>query len=233
MNNNLLQIKIKQRLNKLASHDYDNIECWQIAEVFNKVQLEWVRRQLHGGNAYKEADGQSKRRIDDLQILLTTYPLKMTDEGVYYQSCDIPEDYLEFKRIAASAVDDCCPKRPLAVYLADESDTDVLLKDALKQPSFEWAETFGSLFGNTVRIYTNGSFEVVDPSLVYFRKPRSVEFKDCQNPNTGASFSADVTCEFKDDIVEILIDETAAVLAADIESQFQYQVRTAQAEKNN
>lgn len=31
MDNNTLQIKIKQRLNKLASSDYDNIECWKIA----------------------------------------------------------------------------------------------------------------------------------------------------------------------------------------------------------
>ena len=33
MTNSLLQIKIKQRLNKLASLDYDNIECWQVTET--------------------------------------------------------------------------------------------------------------------------------------------------------------------------------------------------------
>ena len=50
MNNNTIQIKIKERLNKLDSLDYDNIECWQIVEAFNKTQIEWCRRQLHGGN---------------------------------------------------------------------------------------------------------------------------------------------------------------------------------------
>ncbi len=50
MTNAALQLKIKQRLNKLASNDYDNIECWQIVEAFNKAQVEWVRRQLHGNN---------------------------------------------------------------------------------------------------------------------------------------------------------------------------------------
>ena len=39
MNNTTLQIKFKQRLNKLASNDYDNIQCWQIVEVFNKAVL--------------------------------------------------------------------------------------------------------------------------------------------------------------------------------------------------
>ena len=47
MNNQILQLKIKQRLNKLDSNDYDNIEHWQIIEAFNKAQIQWVRRNLH------------------------------------------------------------------------------------------------------------------------------------------------------------------------------------------
>ena len=70
MNNNTLQLKIKQRLNKLDSNDYDNIEKWQIVEAFNKAQKDWCRRQLHGTNQKSEGDEQSIRRIDDLQILL-------------------------------------------------------------------------------------------------------------------------------------------------------------------
>ena len=75
MNNTTLQIKFKQRLNKLASNDYDNIECWQIVEAFNKAQVEWCRRQLHGNNMYKEGDEASKRRVDDLQPLLESVVL--------------------------------------------------------------------------------------------------------------------------------------------------------------
>ena len=74
MNNATLQLKLKQRLNKLDSQDYDNIEPWQMIEAFNKAQLEWCRRNLHGNNPYKEGDEGSKKRIDDLQILLTELP---------------------------------------------------------------------------------------------------------------------------------------------------------------
>mgnify|MGYP003301220145 CR=1 FL=1 len=70
MENSTLFIKLKQRLNKLDSNDYDNIECWQFIEAFNKAQIEWCRRNLHGGNMYKEGDELSKKRIDDLQPLL-------------------------------------------------------------------------------------------------------------------------------------------------------------------
>ena len=53
MTNATLQIKFKQRLNKIASNDYDNIECWQIIEAFNKAQISWCRRQLHGTNQFR------------------------------------------------------------------------------------------------------------------------------------------------------------------------------------
>ena len=70
MNNNLVVLKVNQRLNKLASGDFDNIQPWMTVEAFNKGVVSWCRRNLHGLNAKQEGDEQSKRRIDDLQILL-------------------------------------------------------------------------------------------------------------------------------------------------------------------
>ena len=86
MDNSTVQLKLKQRLNKLSSNDYDNIESWQIAEAFNKAQVEWSRRQLHGGNMYKEGDEFSKRRIDDMQVLLRELPLTGTQNDTYFQT---------------------------------------------------------------------------------------------------------------------------------------------------
>ena len=83
MLNETLRIKLKQRLNKLSSNDFDNIENWQILEAFNKSQIEWVRRQLHGNNIYKEGDEMSKRRVDDLQILLEELDLTGTETDRY------------------------------------------------------------------------------------------------------------------------------------------------------
>ena len=80
MLNSTITIKIKQRINKLDSNDYDNIECWQIVEAFNKAQVEWSRRQLHGINLVKEGDEQSTRRKDDLQVLMETSQLPLADQ---------------------------------------------------------------------------------------------------------------------------------------------------------
>jgi hypothetical protein len=50
MLNQTIVLKVKQRLNKLDSQDYDNLETWQIIEAFNKAQVGWCRRNLHGIN---------------------------------------------------------------------------------------------------------------------------------------------------------------------------------------
>jgi hypothetical protein len=234
MNNNLLQIKIKQRLNKLASFDYDNIECWMIQEAFNKAQIEWVRRRLHGLNAAREAAEQSVTVVDDIQILLNEVELKGNKTTRYFETNSIPSNYLHFVRVSAKAKTDCCPLRNfVSVYQAEEANVDVLLGDNFKQPSFEWAETFCTILGDKIRIYTDGKFDVVDARLIYYRKPKEIQIQGCINISTGITNSINVECELKEDICEILVDETAAILAGDIESITQYQRDTQNAQRNS
>lgn len=216
MNNNLLQIKIKERLNKLASFDYDNLECWQIVEAFNKAQIQWTRKQLRGYNPKREGDGSSKQSIDDLQFLLKPFPIKISPKDGYYETAITPVDYMAFKSISVKAKTECCPAKTIRVYMADASDVDALLADLHRRPSFEWGETFSVMINKKLRIYTQNKFDLSDPSLLYYRKPREISFEGCVNISTG-SFSTNITCEFSDDISEILVDETAAILAGDME----------------
>ena len=234
MNNNLLQVKIKQRLNKLGSFDYDNIECWMIQEAFNKAQLEWVRRRLHGLNALKESSEQSVTVVDDLQILLSETELRGLEKPKYFESVNIPGNYLHFVRVSANVKNDCCPKRALStIYQAEEANVDILLADSFKSPSFEWAETFCTILGDKIRIYTNGHFTVHDTRLVYYRKPKDIQILGCSNISTGQTYTTNVECELKDDICEIIADEAAAILAGDIESMNQYQREVQNAQRNS
>jgi hypothetical protein len=232
MLNSTITIKIKQRLNKLDSQDYDNIECWQIVEAFNKAQVEWVRRQLHGINVVKEGDEQSTRRKDDLQILLETVPVNIADKEYYYSGL-LPDDYLQWKRVDVFADKDCCKKRPMMVYLAEEGNLRELLRDKSKQPNFEWGETFATLKGGDVNIYTNGDFDIQAADLIYYRQPIKIQILNCVDPYTNVASIANVECEFKDDIIELIIDETVSILAGDIESVNQFSRGTEGAERNN
>ena len=233
MNNNLLQIKIKQRLNKLASFDYDNIECWMIQEAFNKAQLEWVRRRLHGLNASKEASEQSVTIVDDVQVLLTEVLLGKTVRNMFIETDPIPNNFLHFVRVSGYAKTECCPARFLSIYQAEEANVDILLSDKFKSPSFDWAETFFTMASDKIKLYTNNEFDIQDIKLTYYRLPRDVQFNGCTNISTGTIFRADQTCELKEDICEILVDEAAAILAGDIESITQYQRDTQNAQRNS
>lgn len=234
MNNSLLQIKIKERLNKLGSFDYDNLQCWQIAEAFNKAQMQWVNRQIYGLNPSKQGGESNLHTIDELRVLITEHSITgNTNNPLYFESDVLPENYIAFKRISTYGKNSTCPARPFVVYLAAESDADMLLVDKNSEPSFEWAETFGTLIGNRLRIYTNGVFDVVNPKLVYYRKPLSIQFEGCVDLEGNSISTANVECEFKDNIVELLIDEAAAILAGDIESITQYQRLTQDTNTNS
>jgi hypothetical protein len=232
MLNSAIVIKMNQRLNKLDSQDYDNIECWQVVESFNKAQVEWSRRQLHGINLTKEGDEQSTRRKDDLQVLLNTSDLTLADKTYYYRA-PLPVDYLQWKRVDVYAKKGCCDKRRMTVYLAEEGNLNQLLRDKSKQPSFEWAETFATLINNTVHVYTNEEFDITMADLVYYRQPRKIQIQGCVDPYTGVASAVNVESEFKDDIIELIIDEAVSILAGDIESGNQFSRNSESAERNN
>lgn len=233
MDNLTIRLKVMQRLNKLSSNDYDNIQTWQIVEAFNKGTVDWCRRQLHGTNVSKTGDEQTKRRIDDLQVLLREQPLDLKKQDCYFGSENWPDNYFEFKRVSFKANTDCCEKSKFVTYLAEEANVDMLLKDPLRNPSFEWGETFTTLANNVVKIWTNDTFSVSDAILHYYKQPRRIEILGTADPYTGVVSTQEVISEFKDDIVEVLIEETVKILSGDIESMGSFQIADKSVESNN
>lgn len=238
MLNNTILAKIQQRVNKLASSDFDNIHCWQICEAFNKAQVDWVRRQLVGTNVLQQGDEQSERRVDDLNVLLRTRKLDMLKRKLYYESPTLPfmtaDDYMAFKRIEAYGSSECCTDpRMIVVYMVEESNVPNYLTDENKRPSFEWGETIGTLVGRKIRIYTNDEFSIDSANLMYYHQPRRIAVAGCANVYTGETNPAEVTSEFKDDIVEVMIDEAASIILGDIENYGNMQREQQTAEHNN
>jgi hypothetical protein len=232
MNNNLLQIKIKQRLNKLASLDYDNLECWQVQEAFNKAQLEWTRRQLYAINIRKEGTEQTSGLVDDLQRLMVHETLPSINKGIFYQA-DLPSNYLHYVRTDVFAKKECCPERRMMVYEVEEANISIILDNKDKQPNFEWAETVSTRMNNKLKVYTNNEFEITECHIIYYRKPVDVQFNGCTDISTGTVFTADQNCEFNDDVAEVIADNAAMILAGDIESITQYQRQQQNVQSNS
>jgi hypothetical protein len=234
MNNTTIQLKIKQRLNKLDSQDYDNFECWQIVEAFNKAQIEWMRRQLVGNNILRQGDEQTNRKVDDLMIMLIAEDLSFTYGDKYIITEALPDNWMDYKRIDIKAVSKCCnEEQDLVVYLSEEANVSVVLNDYLRKPSFEWRETFATMMENKIKVYTNDEFTVKNVKFTYYKMPLRIQIAGCADPYTLQISTADVECEFPDDIVEVLIDSAASILAGDIESFNQYTRESTASEQNN
>jgi hypothetical protein len=120
----------------------------------------------------------------------------------------------------------------MTVYLAEEANVDLIMRDPLKRPDFEWSETFCTMAANTVKVYRK-DFTVVEPTLTYYRQPVRMEILSCLDPYTTIESAVGVECEFKDDVVELIIDEAVAIIAGDIDSVNQYTRGSQSAEKNN
>lgn len=217
MTNFAIQLKIKERINKLASYDNDNLECWQIVEAFNKAQLDFVRRLVYKGE-------ESKETLEDLQILIKETVLKGSNQTNYFESTKLPQDFLASNRVDILAQKGDCTKSDFKTYLVENANISLYLTDALAKPSFEWRETLTTIQGNTLRVYTNGEFDIKKVTLSYYRNPQPITIAGCADiSQEGLETLKDTPCEFKDTLIEKLIDETAAILAADIESWNQVQ----------
>ncbi len=72
----------------------------------------------------------------------------------YFEATNFPlETYLEFKRVSTDATTECCTTpRSMTVYLAEEANVPLILRDPLKNPSFEWGETFCTMLDNRIKI---------------------------------------------------------------------------------
>lgn len=237
MNNSTILIKVKNRLNKLASNDYTNLDSWIVVEAFNKGQLEWCRRNLHGLNLPREGADQSTSRLDDFQTILTsTPPLSSTDKGIYNETSAVnwPKDYLRRERISLTVTKDCCPTpKRMTVYIGEESNVDIYLNDVNMRPDYAWNHTFAILSGDKIQIYHDKKFDIDELKFIYYRQPRFIQIIGVVDLTTGLPATVEVECEFSDDLTELLVDEAADILAGDIENIFQKQRLSESVEKNN
>ena len=80
---------------------------------------------------------------------------------------------------------------------------------------------------------TNNEFEITKADLTYYRQPIKIQIQGCIDPYTNLESLVEVQSEFKDDIIEIIIDEAVSILAGDIESPVQYPRGSQTAERNN
>ena len=210
--------KIKLRLNKSDSADFDNLWGYVMAEGLNKAITDSIRRMKRGKNQTQEGDEETDTRVDDLQILLKTEALTVRDKGTYVQTNSLPTDYLYFKRLTPTVSKGNCGNVTIQSHLREEANVDALRTF----PSFDFEETFHTLIGNKANVYHNKDFTVNKVLLTYYRKPKVYSHK-----------KLDTKIEFKEDDCELFIEEACKIIASDIESLNQKALAQERRENND
>lgn len=216
--------RIKQRLQKQDTNFNPNILDEEFEDALNKSVNDWVRRQHHGFNQFKEADEQSEQRVDDLQILLKDRRISVNNRGVYSEITVMPKDYRYYKRLTPIVSRGNCSKVMIKSYFVEESNVDDYLKDWTFKPSFDFEETFHTLASNKFRVYHNDDFSVNEVLLTYYRNPAHIS---CLKKDY------DLVWEWKDDVAEVIIDDAAKLLAGDTENTIAFELANKRVEENN
>lgn len=214
MNNTLLQYKVKQRLNKLDSKDYQNLSCFAITEAVNKYQIEWSREKVKQGEV-------SKQVIEDIQPLLKDRTLRGTSYLRYFESEVLPKDFMSMSALQIKGKRDNCASDYIKSTLIESGNAEDYLGEYVLSPSFDWRETFHTVQGNRLRIYTNDDFKIIELKASYYRFPVRIAIEGCEDEFGKGVL--DVECEFKDDVVEQLIKGACSIIAGDIEDFNQVQ----------
>lgn len=211
-------LKIDLRLNKSANNEYDAIWSDVKEEAANKAVTDWVRRQIRGKNQTQEGDEETTARVDDLQILLKSEPLRVTKKDRFFETEKIPSDYIYYKRLTPTIKKGECPSLDIKSFFSEEANVD---DNSHVIPSFEFEETFHTMIGNKFRVYYD-DFDVQKVKLTYYRKPKKLNFSKLND-----------IIEFKDDVCEMIIDEAVKIIASDIESLNQKNLAQERVETNN
>jgi len=215
-------VKLKYRLNKSGTADYSSIDKDPATEAINKAQNDLIRRLLGGRSQNREGAEETRLRVDDLQVLLKNRKLSIIDGDIYSDSNKLPREYRYFARLDVYITNACNERLLLSSDLREEANAGVLLTNDNTKPSLQFEQCFHTLLDNKVRLYHNGEFDPSEVNLIYYKSPKDY---NANNP--------DELFEFKDDVVELIIDEAAKIIAGDVSDYNNSQRSSNSVEQNN
>lgn len=189
--------KLKEKLNKNFTNGTVALDRARAVYLFNEEQNKFVEFSL-----------QQRRNFDgqDIQQLLERKKLKQHATETNFTSFTLPEDFFSFVNIEASASLGECTGRPLLLFQVKPENVHELLNDENNKPSFKYGETFYTVEGNKVKVYTDG-FDIDKLFLNYYRYPVQLNLKGYIDIDGKQSFSQDP--EFSDRIVDRIISMCA------------------------
>lgn len=217
-----LLYKIDQRLNKLSSNDHQEIQLEDKLLALNEAQIKLIKQKFTGiSTPSKLGFGAFKKRYQDIENFLVDFTenslsLELEDENINQWSSSLSELNPEMMLYADAYIiadKGKCKNRIIWINkdLVKHGDIQFLLNNEDYKPSFEYQETFNTITGGNISIYTDGTFTPKELKILYVRYPKKIDktgYIDFDGNN-----SIDQDCELVEYLEDELLDLTIANLA--------------------
>lgn len=223
-----LLYKIDQKLNKLSTNVYQQINLEDKILALNEAQIKLIKQKVDGFSTNTGLGLDAfKKRYEDLQSLVITYnhqPLTLTIKNVELNQWaanihELEPKYMFYVDSYVLANKGRCTDRKIWINkdLAKHGDLSVLLNNNHYKPSFEYQETFNFLSSDEISIFTDGTFTPTQIYISYMRYPVYID-KEGYVKFDGTD-SIDQNCELEAYLEDELVDLTVQSLAMYTENQ--------------
>jgi hypothetical protein len=226
-----LLYKIDMKLNKLASVEHQSIPLEDKILALNEAQIKLIKKKIDYNNNYQLGLDAFKKRYEDLQILV--YPnqesidqfekatvTKTTDKVYDTYQVDITklqkQYMLPLDMYAICSKGDCTERPVFLNKVIKHGDISTLMANNHYVPSFEYEESFVVISGNSIMIYTDGTFTVDNLYITYLRYPKKIDSAGYINFDGTDSINQD--SELPDYLEDELLDLAVLELAMSTEN---------------
>lgn len=223
-----LLYKLDLSLNKLASNEHQSIPVENKIIILRESILTLIKRKISSNNVLHVGFDANKKRYHDLQGLIEKAEdhelcLELIDEKTNKWGAELialePEMMFIVSGYVLADKGDCKDRViVLDTEITKHSDVKILLKSADTIPSFEYQEAISSISGNTLEVYTDGTFDLSKAYISYIRYPVEVDYEGyCQ---LNGEPSSTVDCELPNYLESEILQIATESLATYTENSF-------------
>lgn len=216
-----LLYELDLRLNKLASNDHQSIPVENKILVLRKAIISLIIKKVDPNNPLHLGFDANRKRYHDLQVLVEkaedhVLELEVIDENKNKYGAQIESLYPKLMFLIGGYIiadKGECKDRVvvLDVDIAKHADIDILLKNSNYTPSFEYQETISTLSGNTLEVYTDGTFTPKEAYITYIRYPDEIDYEGYEDfeGNPSQIIDSELPDYLEDEILDIAVESLA------------------------
>lgn len=205
------------KLNKVATGKHESIPLEDKIIALNEAQIQLVKQKVDTNNIFRLGLDAFKKRYDDLENLVVPHvAVKLVKDNEsklfkYNSSLQSITDYMFYIDVYFLCNKGPCEDRVVVGNRVKHGDLQTVLNNSNTNPSFEYQEAPVTVSGNTLEVYTDGTFIPTEAYISYMRYPKPIDREGYFHFDGSAS--TDVDCELKfflkDELVDLAVQELA------------------------